>query len=98
MLSVNVKITFVVVLITPVSFLVGNFIAKRTFAMFRTQSEVRGEQTGLIDEMIGNQKVVQAFGKGRDVTEKFDGITSGLERHISAPRFSPPSQIRPPGL
>ena len=64
MLSVNVSITFVVVLITPVSFLVANFIAKRTFAMFRLQSETRGEQTGLIDEMIGNQKVVQAFGQG----------------------------------
>ena len=54
MLSVNVSITFVVVLITPVSFFVANFIAKRTFRMFRLQSEIRGEQTGLIDEMIGN--------------------------------------------
>ena len=53
MLSVNVSITFVVVLITPVSFVVANFIAKRTFRMFRLQSEIRGEQTGLIDEMIG---------------------------------------------
>ena len=61
MLSVNVSITFVVVLITPVSFVVANFIAKKTFRMFRLQSEIRGEQTGLIDEMIGNQKVVQAF-------------------------------------
>ena len=65
MLSVNVSITFVVVLITPVSFFVANFIAKRTFRMFRLQSEIRGEQTGLIDEMIGNQKVVQAFGNKR---------------------------------
>lgn len=72
MLSVNVKITFVVVLITPVSFFVANFIAKRTFAMFRQQSEIRGEQTGMIDEMIGNQKVVQAFGQGKKVTEEFD--------------------------
>lgn len=78
MLSVNVKITFVVVFITPVSFLVANFIAKRTFAMFRLQSEIRGEQTGLIDEMIGNQKVVKAFGKGKDVTERFDEINERL--------------------
>lgn len=78
MLSVNVSITFVVVLITPVSFLVANFIAKRTFAMFRLQSETRGEQTGLIDEMIGNQKVVQAFGRGKDLTERFDEINERL--------------------
>lgn len=80
MLSVNVTITFVVVLITPVSFLVANFIARRTFSMFRLQSEIRGEQTGLIDEMIGNQKVVQAFGKGEDVTEQFDEINERLRK------------------
>ena len=78
MLSVNVKITFVVVLITPVSFVVANFIAKRTFDMFRLQSETRGEQTGLIDEMIRNQKVVQAFGRGKDVTARFDEINERL--------------------
>lgn len=78
MLSINVKITFVVVLITPVSFLVANFIARRTFAMFRLQSETRGEQTGLIDEMIGSQKVVQAFGRGGNVTEQFDEINERL--------------------
>ena len=80
MLSVNVMITFVVVLITPVSFLVANFIAKRTFSMFRIQSEIRGEQTGLIDEMIGNQKVVQAFGKGR--ISLFLGVTRWLGFNI----------------
>lgn len=80
MLSVNVKITFVVVLITPVSFLVANFIAKRTFSMFKIQSETRGEQTGLIDEMIGNQKVVQAFGRGEDVLERFDEINGRLQK------------------
>lgn len=80
MLSVNVKITFVVVLITPVSFLVANFIAKKTFSMFKLQSETRGEQTGLIDEMIGNQKVVQVFGKGKDVTERFDEINERLNK------------------
>lgn len=80
MLSVNVKITFVVVLITPVSFFVADFIAKRTFAMFRLQSEIRGEQTGLIDEMIGNQKVVQAFGQGKRVTERFDELNEKLRK------------------
>lgn len=81
MLSVNVKITFVVVLITPVSIFVANFIAKRTFTMFKLQSEARGEQTGLIDEMIGNQKVVQAFDKGDDVVEKFDEINERLHKY-----------------
>ena len=78
MLSVNVMITFVVVLITPVSFLVANFIARRTFSMFRLQSEIRGEQTGLIDEMVENQKVVQAFGRGQKVTDQFDEINERL--------------------
>ena len=79
MLSVNVSITFVVVLITPVSFFVANFIAKRTFRMFRLQSERRGEQRGLNDEMIGNQKVVQAFGRGEDATERFDEVNKRLQ-------------------
>lgn len=89
MLSVNVSITFVVVLITPVSFFVANFIAKRTFTMFRRQSEIRGEQTGLIDEMIGNQKVVQAFGRGKKVTEEFDKVNEKLGKaYIRATFFS----------
>lgn len=89
MLSVNVSITFVVVLITPVSFFVANFIAKRTFRMFRLQSEIRGEQTGLIDEMIGNQKVVQAFERGEDVTERFDEVNKRLqEASLRATFFS----------
>ena len=89
MLSVNVSITFVVVLITPVSFFVANFIEKRTFRMFRLQSEIRGEQTGLIDEMIGNQKVVQAFGRGEDVTERFDEVNKRLqEASLRATFFS----------
>lgn len=78
MLSVNVSITFVVVLITPVSFVVANFIARRTFSMFRRQSEIRGEQTGLIDEMIGGQKVVRMFGRGKKVTEQFDEVNKRL--------------------
>lgn len=89
MLSVNGKITFVVVLITPVSFFVANYIAKRTFAMFRLQSEVRGEQTGLIDEMIGNQKIVQAFGRRKQVTEQFDEINERLGKaYLRATFFS----------
>lgn len=89
MLSVNVKITFVVVLITPVSFLVANFIAKKTFVMFRQQSEIRGEQTGLIDEMIGNQKVVQTFGQGRKVIKEFDEINERMGKaYLRATFFS----------
>ena len=80
MLSVNVKITLVVVIITPVSFFVAGFIAKRTYTMFKLQSETRAEQTGLIDEMVGNQKVVQAFGQGRHVLERFDEINDRLQK------------------
>ena len=79
MLSVNVTITFVVVLITPVSFLVAGFIAKRTYTMFKLQSETRGEQTGLIEEMIGNQKLVQAFGQTQKVMERFDEVNGRLK-------------------
>ena len=74
MLSVNVRITAVVVLITPVSFLVAGFIAKRTYSMFKLQSETRGEQTALIEEAIGNQKVVQAFGYEEECQKRFDVI------------------------
>ena len=80
MLSVNVGITGVVVLITPLSFLVAAFIAKRTFTMFRAQSETRGEQTALIEEMIGNQKVVQAFTHEDEALQEFDEINGRLER------------------
>lgn len=81
MLSVNVKITLVVVLITPVSFLVAGFIAKRTYSMFQLQSVTRGEQTALIDEMIGNQKVVQAFGQEDETLEQFDEINGRLQKY-----------------
>ena len=81
MLSVNVKITVVVVLITPLSFFVANFIAKRTFSMFKIQSETRGEQTGLIDEMIGNQKVVKAFGYEEKASERFAEINKDLQKY-----------------
>ena len=80
MLSINVSITFVVVLLTPISLFVASFIAKRTFSMFKLQSETRGEQTALIDEMIGNQKVVQAFGQEDEVLERFDEINGRLEK------------------
>lgn len=80
MLSVNVGITVVVVVITPVSLFVASFIAKKTFNMFKLQSETRGEQTALINEMIGNQKVVQAFGREQETLEKFDEINDRLEK------------------
>lgn len=79
MLSINVGITLVVVVITPVSLFVASFIAKKTFSMFKLQSETRGEQTALIDEMITNQKVVQAFSKEEDVLERFEEINGRLE-------------------
>ena len=81
MLSISVKITLVVVVITPVSLFVASFIAKRTYSMFQKQSETRGEQTALIDEMIGNQKVVQAYGQEAEVLEKFDKINNDLEKY-----------------
>ncbi len=79
MLSINVGITGVVVLITPLSFLVAAFIAKKTFTMFKLQSETRGEQTAFIDEMVGNQKIVQAFSHEDEALEKFDEINDRLQ-------------------
>ena len=81
MLSVNVGITLVVVCVTPVSFLVASFIAKSTYKMFRLQSETRGELTGLIDEMVGNQKIVKAFGYEQESVSRFDRINKRLEKH-----------------
>ena len=78
MLTLSVPITLVVVLITPVSLLVANFIAKRTYAMFRLQSQTRGEQTALIDEAIGEQKLVQAFGHEKKTLEAFDEVNERL--------------------
>ncbi len=80
MLSVNVGITLVVVLITPVSLLVASFIAKRTYEMFKLQSETRGEQTALVEEILGNQKVVQAFGYEDDAQKRFDEINDRLRK------------------
>lgn len=81
MLSVNIKITAVVVFLTPLSFVVAGFIAKKTFSMFKLQSETRGEQTALIDEMIGNQKIVQAFSHEDEALESFDEINGRLEKY-----------------
>lgn len=80
MLSVNVGITIVVVVITPVSLFVASFIANKTYSMFKLQSETRGEQTALINEMVGNQKVVQAFGREKATLERFDEINGRLEK------------------
>lgn len=80
MLMLNVKITLVVVLVTPISLFVAAFIAKRTFNMFKQQSEVRGEQTALVDEMIGGQRVVQAFGYEDKALERFDEINGRLSK------------------
>ena len=80
MLTINGWITLVVVLITPVSLFVARFIASRTHAMFKLQSETRGEQTAFIDEMINNQKVVQAFNHTEESMEKFDEINGRLQK------------------
>lgn len=80
MLSIHAGITLLVVLLTPISLFVASFIARRTYAMFKLQSETRGRQTALIDEMIGNQKVVQAFSHEDEALEQFDEINEKLEK------------------
>ena len=80
MIMINWKITLVVVLVTPLSFFVASFVAKKTYRMFSLQSETRGEQTGFIDEMIGNEKVVQAYGHEDEALEKFDDINLRLQK------------------
>lgn len=81
MIMINIKITLVVVFITPVSFLVAGFIAKKTYSMFKLQSETRGEQTALIDEMIGGQKVVKAYNHEQETMDKFDEINERLQKY-----------------
>lgn len=81
MLTINVKITLVVVFITPVSLFVASFIANKTYSMFQLQSKTRGEQTALIEEMIGNQKVVQAFNHEDEALEQFDEINGRLQKY-----------------
>lgn len=80
MLSINVTTTIVVIILTPLSFFIANFIAKNTFSMSKLQSQTRGEQTALIDEMIGNEKVVKAFGQEDKIMERFDEINERLEK------------------
>ena len=89
MVSIQYKIALVVICITPVSLFVASFIAKRTFSMFKLQSETRGEQTALVEEMIANQKVVQAFGQEEEVLERFDQVNERLgEYSLKATFFS----------
>lgn len=80
MTSINFKITLVVVLITPLSLFVAKYIAKNTYQMFRVQSETRAEQTGFIDEMLGNLKVVKAYGHEEENMEKFEEINERLRK------------------
>lgn len=81
MLQINVWITLVVILVTPLSFFVAGFIAKKSYTMFQMQSKERGAQTALIDEMIGNQRVVQAYGHEKHSLEQFDEINGRLEKY-----------------
>lgn len=81
MIAINWKIALAVVILTPISFFVAKFIAGRTHDMFKKQSETRGEQTALIDEMIGNQKVVQAYGQEKKVLERFDQVNDRLAKY-----------------
>ncbi len=87
MLYINVPIALVVVVLTPVSLFVASFIAKRTYKLFRSQSESRGELTSLVDEMIGQQKIVQAFGYEDDALERFEKINNTLEKDSMSATF-----------
>lgn len=80
MVSINYKVALVVVVLTPLSLFVAKFIAKHTYDMFKEQSKIRGEQTGFIDEMIGNQKTVKSFSKENDTLKKFDEINEKLSK------------------
>lgn len=79
MLTIDFKITLIVVLVTPLSFFVAGFVSKKTFNLFTKQSSTRGEQTAYIEEMVGNQKIVRAFGKEKDALEHFDEINERLQ-------------------
>ena len=81
MLFINVKITIVVVVLTPISLFVASFIAKKTYSMFQLQTQTRGEQTAIIEEMVGNQKVVQAFCHEDEALEKFDEVNNRLQNY-----------------
>lgn len=89
MLSVNVFITIVVVVVTPLSFFIARFIAKKTFNMFSLQSKTRGEQTSFIDEMISNQKVAEAYSMNEENKARFDKINDDLAKYsLKATFFS----------
>lgn len=89
MFSIDFRITAIVVLLTPLSLFVAGFIAKRTYSMFRLQSETRGELTSLVEEMIANQKVVKAFGYEKEAQARFEEINARLQKHgLSATFFS----------
>ena len=89
MVRINIWITLVVVLVTPLSFFVAGFIAKKSYSMFQKQSQTRGRQTALIDEVIGNQRVVQAFGQEDECLQEFDQINEELAGYsLSATFFS----------
>lgn len=89
MLSVNVFITIVVVVVTPLSFFIARFIAKKTFNMFSLQSKTRGEQTSFIDEMISNQKVAEAYSMNEENKARFDKINDDLANYsLKATFFS----------
>lgn len=79
MLSINIKITLIVVLVTPLSFFVAAFIARRTFSMFKKQSEIRAQMTSLTEEMVGSQKLVKAFGYESRAQGRFDKINQDLK-------------------
>jgi ATP-binding cassette subfamily B protein len=87
MIAVNLPIAIVVVVLTPLSLLVAAFIAKRTYSLFQNQSETRGELTSLVDEMIGEQKIVQAFGYEDDALERFEDINEKLEKDSMSATF-----------
>ena len=87
MLYINVPIAVVVVVLTPVSLFVASFIAKRTYKLFRSQSETRGSLTSLVDEMVGQQKIVQAFGYEDDALERFEVINDKLEKDSMSATF-----------
>ncbi|MBC5646839.1 ABC transporter ATP-binding protein [Christensenella tenuis] len=94
MLSINVNITLVVVLITPLSLGVAAFIAKKSFHLFREQAAVRGELSGYVEEMVGNQKVVKAFGYEQEARQKFEEIngrlyTSGVKSQFASSLTNP---------
>ena len=98
MLVTNVPIALVVICITPVSFLVARFIATKTYSMFKLQSETRGEQTSLIEEMIGNQKIVKTFSREEAVRNQFAEINGRLKDCSLKAIFSRRSQTRRRGL